>query len=416
MTGPGESGLAQPVRIATLPDHPVGSLLNGLRPGAVANDRGFMLGTLGSGLWRARIDPPDEFYMVTDRGPNGQIRVGNDRRRTFPIPEWTPLIVRVRLSGSEVVLLEVIPVVGASGLWVTGLPNIPGYDEIPYDYAAAVALPHNPSGLDPEDIVRTSAGDFWLGDEYGPSLVHVDARGQVLARYVPIGLGLAGADYPIVEALPPIYLKRKINRGFEGLTLSGDERTLYLALQSPLLSPDAATGNRSRQTRILAWDIASARLTAEYVYRFDDASTFAGAPTAPEEMKICALAWVNPTTLLVDEVTDRVAKIYRVDLAGATNILATPWSDPENAQTLESLTDPASAGVRVLPKTLVIDLTTVAGVLDNIEGIAIVDATTLAIANDNNSDIGDFDAAGNNVGKGVPGRILYVRLDQPLPL
>ena len=47
--------------------------------------------------------------------------------------------------------------------------------------------------------------------------MHVSARGKVLARYVPKGLSLTGADYPVIEALPSIFLTRKGNRGFEGL-------------------------------------------------------------------------------------------------------------------------------------------------------------------------------------------------------
>ena len=210
--------------------------------------------------------------------------------------------------------------------------------------------------------------------------------------------------------------RRKINRGFEAVTMSADERTLYLVLQSPLLNPDAATGNPSRQTRILAWDVASARPVAEYVYRLEDATEFVGEPTPPDEMKLSGLAWVNPTTLLVLERTDFVAKVYQVDLRQAMNILDTPWSDPDTTPTLESLADPAAVGVRPLPKRLLLDLSSVDGMPDKIEGLAIVDAMTLAVCNDNDSDIGDFDAQGNNLGTGARSHVLYVRLDQPLPL
>ena len=75
----------------------------------------------------------------------------------------------------------------------------------------------NPNGLDTEGIVRAHDGTFWLVDEYSPSLVHVSAGGKVLARYVPKGLSLTGADYPVIEVLPSIFPTRKGNRGFEGL-------------------------------------------------------------------------------------------------------------------------------------------------------------------------------------------------------
>jgi Esterase-like activity of phytase len=57
---------------------------------------------------------------------------------------------------------------------VTGLPNTEGRDEVPYDYSAQTKLHYNPNGMDIEGLVRTSAGDFWLCEEYSPSIVHVD--------------------------------------------------------------------------------------------------------------------------------------------------------------------------------------------------------------------------------------------------
>ncbi len=72
-------------------------------------------------------------------------------------------------------------------------------DEKPYDYAAQNTFELNPSGLDTEGLVRTASGDFWLVDEYSPSPVHVDARRQVVQRFVPEGIALEGADYPVAS-------------------------------------------------------------------------------------------------------------------------------------------------------------------------------------------------------------------------
>ena len=404
------------VRTATFPDLSVAALQNNRLPGSVDNDRGLLLGGVGSDLWRSPADPPDEFWMVTDRGPNGQVRANGKNRRTFPLPDYTPAIVRVRVDGSSVQILDTVPLVGRSGRPVTGLPNVEGRDEIPFDFSAQVQLPHNPSGLDIEGLVRTAAGDFWLADEYGPSLVHVDAAGTVLARYVPEGHRIVGADYPVIEVLPALYARRSDNRGFEGLTASQDGSTLYLALQSPLAHPDKKTGERSRNVRILAFDVASQRPTAEYVYRFEPVAEF--DPTvkpAPEEMKISGLAMAGPHQLLVLERTDHVAKLYLADLSQATNILNTPWNLPATEPSLEATGNLGTVGVTPVAKTLAVDLATVPNVPDKIEGIAIVDRTTVAIANDNDFDIGNFDRDGNNVGQGLKSHLLMVTLPRPLP-
>ena len=405
--------------IFTFPNIPVKEFHNKMLPGSVANDRQVLLGSAGSDLWRGPADPRDEFWMVTDRGPNGQIKVDGTNRRTFWVPEFNPMILRVKTQGKEVRILEALPIVGQSGKPVTGLPNLQGMNETPYNYSAQELLNFNPNGLDTEGLVRTTAGDFWLAEEYSPSLVHVDRTGKVLKRYIPEGLKLEDTDYPVANALPAIYGKRKINRGFEGLALSDDEKTLYIALQSPLLNPDRKTGDASRNTRVLVFDIASEKVTAEYAYRFDVSSEFdPNLKNSPDEMKLSGVAFLNPTTLLVLERTDLVAKLYNVDISKATNILNTEWDDPKTAPALEALHDPARAQVRVLPKSLVLDLSSLYGMPEKIEGIALLDRHTIAVANDNDFDSEDskYDAEGNDIGKGKKTQILVISLAKSLPL
>jgi hypothetical protein len=403
----------------TLPDTPIKPFQNAVLPGTVANDRKVLLGSIGSDLWRGPKDPHDEFWMLTDRGPNGQIKVDGTNRRTFWVPEFNPMILRVKTEGETVRILETLPIVGQSGKPVTGLPNLKGIDETPYDYSARDVLTFNPNGLDTEGLVRTAAGEFWIAEEYSPSLLHVDRTGKVLKRYVPEGVKLNGTDYPVAEVLPAIYSKRKINRGFEGLALSGDEKTLYVTLQSPLLNPDKKTGDASRNSRLIVFDIPSEKVTAEYVYRFDVAKEFDPNPkTTPEEMKLSAVVFLNPTTLLILERTDLVAKLYSVDLSQATNILNTKWNDLKTAPSLEALGDPAAAHVSVLRKSLVLDLSSLNRMPEKIEGVALLDRNTIAVSNDNDFDSEEsrYDADGNNIGKGKISQVLTISLAKPLPL
>ncbi|HVO95093.1 MAG TPA: esterase-like activity of phytase family protein [Terriglobales bacterium] len=402
----------------TLPDLSIKEFQNRYFKGSVPNDRKVLLGSVGSDLWHGTGDGRDEFWMLTDRGPNGQIAVDGKNRRTFWVPEFNPAIIKVKAAGDTIRVLEVVPIVGRSGKPVTGLPNLKDIDETPYDYSAREVLPFNPSGLDTEGLVRTAAGEFWIAEEYSPSLVHVDHTGKVIKRYIPEGLNLEGADYSVAAVLPAIYGKRKINRGFEGLALSADQRTLYAVLQSPLLNPDKRSGDISRNTRVLAFDIAAEKVTAEYVYRFDASKEFDPGHSAPDEMKLSGVVALNPTTLLILERTDWVAKLYAVDMSRATDILGSKWDDTKTTPTLESFADPATAQINTLPKSLVVDLSSIAGVPEKVEGIAVLDQRTIAIANDNDFDSEEskYDNAGNNVGKGKKSQILVISLDGPLPL
>jgi hypothetical protein len=315
--------------------------------------------------------------------------------------------------GAPLTLLQVIPVTTTDGRPVTGLPNDPQRDEAPYDLTASTPLAADPSGLDTEGLVRAPNGEFWLSEEYSPSLLRVSPTGTVLLRLVPRGLALPGAGYPVTDTLPAVFADRQANRGFESLAITPDGRTLYAALQSPLADPDAKTGKASRAVRVLALDTATGRPTAEYVYPLEDVTGFdPGAKGDESEMKISALAWYGPDQLLVDERTDDVTKLYLVRLSGATNILDSELDDPAHRPSLEQ-TGPG--GVIALAKSLLVDLT--AAVPDaptKIEGVAVRDPSTVAVANDNDFGMHDgadaFDATGRQRDTGTPSRLLVLHL------
>ncbi|MFB7410723.1 esterase-like activity of phytase family protein [Streptomyces sp. NPDC056202] len=405
---------ARVVSTSTLPDIPLAAFSNRLLPGSVDDDRDVDLGGIGSDLYPA--ERRGEYWTVTDRGPNGQIAIGKDKRRTFPVPGFDPAIVKVRVTGGRIQVLKSLPLTTSSGAPVTGLPNQPGRDEAPYNHDATTPLAYNANGLDTEGLVRDRDGSFWLVDEYGPSLVHVSAKGRVLARHVPRGLALTGADYPVIESLPSIFLKRKINRGFEGLALLPDG-DLVMALQSPLLNPDKAAGEDSRTTRLLRFSTRTHRVTAEYAYRFDPVGVVEPGQTKTSELKISSIVALGGDRLLVQERTDKASRVYEVRLRRGADILGSPW-DTTASPTLEQLDDEASAAAPVLAKRLVVDLDTVAGVPGKIEGIAVEGSSTLVLLNDNDFGMTDgpeaFDANGRLVDSDVETTLVRVRLPQRL--
>jgi len=429
------------VKTSTLPAIGLAAFQQTALPGSVPHassptldDRGIELGGIGSDLYRDASMDENEFYMVTDRGPNTRPSVSGERRRTFPNEWFTPTILHVDASGPTLQILDAIPIVTdgsdqdtACDDAVTGLSNLPTYDERPWNFNGTAALTPNPNGLDTEGLVRAPNGDFWLVDEYSPSLIRVGPDGCVEERFVPelpllaAGYALTPASYPVSGTIPRIYQRRRQNRGFEGLAIYGN--SLFVATQSPLLNPNSSTGQASRNTRILRFDIAAEQVTGEWVYRFDEVCAFsgeaAGCAISPDEMKVSGLVALSDTRLLVQERTDLVTKIYTVELTD-DNRLGAKWSDPTQSPTLESLsTDQALAaqGVAVPVKTLVADLT---GIVPNkIEGIAVVNPRQIAVANDNDFQLTDgtaFDANGNVSSlTGIPSQVLRIWLPALLP-
>lgn len=319
----------------------------------VVDDHGVELGGIGSGLFPLGRN---EYWTVTDRGPNGE--VGD--ARTFIVPEFTPTLVKVRARGNDLRILETIPLTTPSGEPVTGLPNFAvAGDPAPVLADGTTPVAYNGNGLDTEGVVRTPDGHFWLVDEYGPSIVEVDAAGHVVARHVPAGLEddyvAAGADYPISGSLPAGLSARRGNRGFEDIALLPDGRTVVAALQSSVVVP----GDRDRIiTELVAFDTETGTTLHEYGYRFDAASTFA-AGTRGRDLKISALIPVDQTHLIVEERTDTEARFHTIEL------------------------DPADPLVTEEDKTLLVNLAGVAGVPGKVEGAALKNASTLVVISDN---------------------------------
>ncbi|MFF0867587.1 esterase-like activity of phytase family protein [Nonomuraea sp. NPDC003560] len=382
--------------------------LAAFEPDIVKDSRGVKLGGLGSGLFPARR--AGEYWMVTDRGPNGEPKINGEKRRTFPVPEFAPAIVRVAVRHDTARIVESIPLKTSDGTPITGLSNQSGHDEIPYTWDGLTQLPYDPNGLDTEDVVTDGRGGFWLVDEYSPSLLHVASDGRVLARYVPKGLKLTGAGYPVHETLPAILATRQQNRGIEALGVSQAERALYLAVQSPLANPDKKTGKASSTARILRVDLRTGRPTGEWAYTMENVAGF--DPAAEQgDMKISALNVLSPGRLLLQERTDAVARLYTVDLRRATNLLGGRHDDPATTPSLEAS---LPSNVTVATKALAVDLAAIPGLPGKIEGVALLDPVTLAVANDNDFGLGTFDADGRLVDSGVTSRILTIRLAKPL--
>ena len=126
---------------------------------APETDHGIALGGIGSDLFPAAA--PDEYWMVTDRGPNGQVEVDGKNRRTFPVPRFDPLLLRVRAQpDAPLTLLQVIPVTTTGPpptLCVAGVPR------------SAIGMPRPSSPHTPRCVVGTGPPPARPGHHTSPS-------------------------------------------------------------------------------------------------------------------------------------------------------------------------------------------------------------------------------------------------------
>ncbi len=346
---------------------------------------------IGSALFHMPGDPKDEFYALTDRGPNidcsasekitgiptAQACNGDDKAKLFPRPDFVPSIVKVKLNDDGTfITTEWIPLKDAASKSITGLSNPlkAAKTEAAYDKDGR-QLPFDPNGLDTEGLVRLKDGTFWIGEEYGPSLVHVAADGKIIERLVPQGLegDLSGATYTVTAALPAILMKRQLNRGIEGLAVAPDESALYAIVQNPLANPDADTYKKASTTRILKLDLTSRQVVGEYVYTLDPAESFKNDKSDKQsDVRISELTAVGVDQLIVLERIAKTTKLHAIDLSAATNILDTDWDKVETSPSLEQIAaaDLAAKGITPVSKRLWLDSSTYPELPEKVEGVA----------------------------------------------
>lgn len=365
--------------------------------------------SLASGLCQSALDTPDIFWGVGDRGPNIKPKVAAkdygcahllplaaiDGAKIMPLPQTGPAIARFRIAGARILLEEVLDLTDRTGQPIGGLPVPHGPHaefEPVFDLTGAQLAPQ-PGGADSEGITALPDGSFWVSEEYGPSLLHVDRTGRVLNRWVPEGLAhcFAGADYPVSACLPALASARKLNRGFEAIAASPDGARLLVAFQSPLAHPDRASHERSRHLRLWQLDGATGALQAEYLYPLDHADSFRRDAEAGDvkrdDLKVSELIWAADGTVLVLERISHTTKIYAVhpkpDLAAPAAL-----ADPATRPTLEQMSahDLGEAGIPVLTKRLIFSTDDHPQLCADMEGMILLAPNRLLLVND--SDFG----------------------------
>lgn len=353
------------------------------------------------------------FYAMTDRGPNANFSTteyGSGKK--FPTPDYTPRIGLFKLGlNGKITLVKEILLKRPDGTNISGLPNtaaLGGTGETPY-YADGTPIlvddtkPYDETtnpfklddyGLDGEGLVALSDGTFWVSDEYGPHMVHYDAKGKEIGRINPFA-----ADARTSINLPAEFGNRWANRGMEGLAITPDEKTLVGVMQSTLYNPSKGDVADFTLTRIVTVNLQTHEI-GQYVYQQDKAKNSNSEIVALSATKFLLLE--RDGSFLFGGPNGAAAatpgaqkKVFRIDLNTGTNLEAiaddaTFAQDAAlglliNGKTIEQSTaaELTAAGVNIVSKTEVLDM--VAEVdypHDKMEGLWVIDNKTLGVLND----------------------------------
>ncbi len=374
----------------------------------------------GSGLATRPGAPGAHVWAISDRGPNLKIEDAVERygweapkdwlevkgAKLMPRPDVGPTIALLEITETSVEVRKTMRLTDGAGQPVSGLP-VPESGHAECEPVLDLDGNHQrpvPSGMDTEGIALLDDGSFWVGEEYGPSLVRVSADGEVLLRLIPEGMELPNAGYDVRASLPALAAKRHLNRGFEAVAVTPSNQHLYLVFQSPLAHPSRAAHEQARHVRL--WQLDSdGNVRAQFAYRLDDPQSFRRdndeKRVEPSDLKVCEVLALGESSLLMHERASETSKIYRVEVARE---LALP---PEHLEldTRPTLEEMSCRGERFpeLAKHLLFTSDDSPEVCADIEGMALIAPNELLIVSDN-----DFGCEGKQT------RFYRLRFDEPL--
>lgn len=255
--------------------------------------------------------------------------------------------------------------------------------------------------FDPESMQRAADGTYWIGDEFGPYLLHFSAQGILLDAPIPLPNPLNSTQ----ELRSPQnqfnkaninYVEPLVQRsgGFEGMAISPDGKYLYPLLEKPLVND--ATG----QLLISQFDLQKKAYTGQYYW-------FALNSKATN---------IGDFQLFNDKegiVIERDAS--QNNLGGYKKLIRVKFNEPKQAVAREDLVDliKISNPNALFGTVREGDIGTgsvFAFPFETIEDVIIENGTTLTVLNDNNFP----GSSGRNAKQADDNEIIQIRLPKAL--
>ncbi|MFI1399352.1 esterase-like activity of phytase family protein [Streptomyces sp. NPDC020681] len=234
--------------------------------------------------------------------------------------------------------------------------------------------------FDVESIVRSYDGTYWMGDEFGPFLLHFSPTGRLLEA--PIALdGVQAPENPYLNGGQPTLGGSK---GFEGMVRSVDGRHLY-----PLLE-GTVTGDTPGDLRFSDFDLRAGKYTGKrWTYRLESPSNAIGDAIAVDRHRFLVIER--------DGGQGDDAKFKRIYLADTRDRNGDGVMDKTLVADLLNIANPKGLGG--FGETFRFPFTT-------IEDVVLLDDRTLAVLNDNNFPF----SSGRTPGKADNNEFITIRI------
>nr|MBA2748350.1 esterase-like activity of phytase family protein [Tatlockia sp.] len=312
------------------------------------------LGGFFSDLYYDRYN--NVYYGLPDRGPGGGLISYETRVQKFSldVEATTGAISNFNLLDTVLLTNGSDSYNGLNPTLLNGNPGVLGLS------------------LDPEGFAVAPNGNFYISDEYGPSVYEFTASGSFLRSLATPSniLPVAGSVPNYVDGRPTLTEGRQDNRGFEGLTLSPDGSKLYTVLQDPLVNEGSPDGRRSPNLRIVEYDTVKGESIAQYIYTLESLAHINaripgteddfGSNSQGRNIGVSSITALNNSEFLVIERDNRGVgetdptgiapvsskRVYKIDLSQATDVSSI---DLSGTNTLPN-------GVTAVSKSLFLDI------------------------------------------------------------
>jgi hypothetical protein len=243
--------------------------------------------------------------------------------------------------------------------------------------------------FDIESVREAHDGTLWFGDEFGPFLIHTDASGKVIDTPFPLP-GVKSPQNPFLGTGTP---NLPSSKGFEGMAITPNGKTLFPMLEGPL-----TTDTDRRRLIINEFDLGTKSYTGRQWYYQLDANTETG-------QSIGDMTEVNDHQFLVIERDNfqgsaaAYKKIFLVDFDRVTGdgfLVKTQVADLLHIKDPDNLGGTGTGEFRFPFQT--------------IESVIPLSNVELGVLNDNNYPF----SAGRLPGTPDNNEFIIIRLDQPL--
>jgi len=243
--------------------------------------------------------------------------------------------------------------------------------------------------IDPESLQRDHNGDFWMGEEFGPWILHFAGSGNLLHAPYEIP-GVRSPNNPFLDGQPNTHPN---SRGFEAMAITPNGKHLYGALEGPVL-----TDSNKLRRHVYEFSVDATALTGKvWEYKTENIAYMVADMWALDDNRMVLIERDGGLGL-----NARFRNVYLVDLrrVGSDGFL-----EKELAVDLTAIPDPDLISLPPIHEGDVGLGDPFSVVCESIEAIHVVDGERLLLGCDNN-----LPNKGRNPGRADDNEFILVRV------